>query len=64
MDAIDPKYKMYAPDLRGFGESSYHNRVTSIKDFSDDLKGFVDALGLERFLFNRLVDWRSRLHAV
>ena len=26
MDALDPKYKVYALDLRGFGESSYTNR--------------------------------------
>ena len=61
IEALDQKYKVYAPDLRGFGESSYHNRVTSIKDFSDDLKGFVDAPRIERFLFDWLVYWRSCL---
>lgn len=56
IDVLDKKYKVYAPDLRGFGESSYHNRVTSIKDFSDDLKGFVDALGLKDFY---LIGWST-----
>lgn len=56
MDALDPKYKLYAMDLRGFGGSSYNNRITSIKDFSDDLKGFVDALGLEDF---HLIGWST-----
>ncbi len=56
IDVLDDKYKVYAPDLRGFGESSYNNRVSSIKDFSDDLKGFVDALGLKNFY---LVGWST-----
>ena len=56
MDALDPKYTIYALDLRGFGESSYTNRVTHIKDFSDDLKGFVDALELRDF---HLIGWST-----
>ncbi len=56
IDVLDKKYKVYAPDLRGFGESSYQNRVTSIKDFSDDLKGFVDALRLKDFY---LIGWST-----
>ncbi|AIY05132.1 hypothetical protein Plano_1167 [Planococcus sp. PAMC 21323] len=46
---LDPKYTVYAVDLRGFGESSYNHRVTQIKDFSDDLKDFVDKLGIGDF---------------
>lgn len=42
-------YRVIAPDLRGFGDSTYHQAVTSIKDFSDDLKAMADALGLKRF---------------
>ena len=38
MDALDEKYTIYAIDLRGFGESSYHKPITAIKDFSDDVK--------------------------
>lgn len=56
MEMLDPKYKIYALDLRGFGESSYNSRATSIKDFSDDLKGFVDTLGLNDFY---LVGWST-----
>ena len=56
MDVLDAKYKVYAPDLRGFGESSYNERITSIKDFSDDLKGFVDALELKDFY---MVGWST-----
>src|ERR671926_1254173 len=44
---IDAKYKLYAVDLRGFGQSTYNHLITSIKDFSDDVKLFVDAIGLK-----------------
>ncbi|WP_342543694.1 alpha/beta hydrolase [Paenisporosarcina sp. FSL H8-0542] len=56
IDALDPRYKLYALDLRGFGESSYHTRVQGIADFAADLRGFVDALGLETF---HLVGWST-----
>lgn len=46
---INPKYKVYAVDLRGFGNSTYNQLVMSIKDFSDDVKLFVEALGLRDF---------------
>jgi pimeloyl-ACP methyl ester carboxylesterase len=56
MEALDPRYKLYALDLRGFGESSYHTRIQGIGDFAADLKGFVDALGLETF---HLIGWST-----
>lgn len=56
MNVLNPKYKLYAPDLRGFGFSSYNEKVTSIKDFSDDVKLFVDRMGLKKF---SLVGWST-----
>jgi pimeloyl-ACP methyl ester carboxylesterase len=56
IDKLDAKYKVYAIDLRGFGESTYNTRVQGIKDFSDDLKGFVDALELKQF---HLIGWST-----
>ncbi|SES11551.1 alpha/beta fold hydrolase [Psychrobacillus sp. OK032] len=56
IDQLDAKYKVYAIDLRGFGESTYKTRVQGIKDFSDDLKGFVDALELKQF---HLIGWST-----
>ncbi|QDQ02900.1 alpha/beta hydrolase [Lysinibacillus fusiformis] len=47
--SLDAKYTIYAMDLRGFGGSSYHQPITSIKDFSEDVKLFVDAIQLKRF---------------
>lgn len=46
---LSPNYKVYAIDLRGFGQSSYHHPISSIKDFSDDIKLWADALGLKDF---------------
>lgn len=56
MEAFDPNYKLYAVDLRGFGFSSYRNRIQSIKDFSDDVKGFVDAIELKNF---SIIGWST-----
>lgn len=49
LENMDAKYKLYAVDLRGFGGSSYHKFIMSIKDFSDDVKLFVDEIGLKDF---------------
>ncbi|RXJ00299.1 alpha/beta hydrolase [Anaerobacillus alkaliphilus] len=46
IDSLDAKYKIYAVDMRGFGESTYHQPVDSIQDFTDDIKMFVEKLGL------------------
>lgn len=48
------KYTLYAPDLRGFGESSYHKRINRVEDFAKDLKLFCDELNLDNF---NLVGW-------
>ncbi|PLR97679.1 intracellular short-chain-length polyhydroxyalkanoate depolymerase [Bacillus sp. T33-2] len=49
IDAMDAEYKIFALDMRGFGESSYDVPVLSIKDFADDVRMFVDAIGLQGF---------------
>lgn len=56
MDVLDEDYKIFSPDLRGFGSSTYHNKIVSIKDFADDLKQFVDQLGLTQF---SLLGWST-----
>lgn len=56
MDQMGPEYKLYAMDLRGFGGSSYRKPITLIKDFSDDVKLFVDEIGLKNFA---LVGWST-----
>jgi pimeloyl-ACP methyl ester carboxylesterase len=56
LENMAEEYKLYALDLRGFGESSYNNLLTSIKDFSDDVKLFVDEIGLKDFA---IVGWST-----
>ena len=36
-------------DMRGFGRSTYHNQIRSIKDFSDDVAEFTKAVSLSHF---------------
>lgn len=49
IEALPEDVKIYAVDLRGFGISSYNNPINSLNDFSEDLKLFVDKLGLKKF---------------
>lgn len=56
MEALDERLTIYAVDMRGFGESTYHQRITAIKDFSEDIKLWVDALQLKDFT---LIGWST-----
>jgi pimeloyl-ACP methyl ester carboxylesterase len=56
LDNMSEEYKLYALDLRGFGKSSYYKLITSIKDFSDDVKLFVDEINLKDFA---IVGWST-----
>ena len=56
MDALDPSFTIYALDMRGFGGSTYNKRVSGIKDFSEDLKEFIDQLGIKHFT---LIGWST-----
>ncbi|SFJ51725.1 intracellular short-chain-length polyhydroxyalkanoate depolymerase [Thermoflavimicrobium dichotomicum] len=49
MERIDPKYRLIAIDLRGFGLSTYHQPIQSLKDFAQDIKLLVDRLKLRKF---------------
>lgn len=56
MESMPKDYTTYAIDMRGFGDSTYNTGVNSLRDFSEDLKLFVDALGLTRF---NLAGWST-----
>ncbi|MEW4285420.1 intracellular short-chain-length polyhydroxyalkanoate depolymerase [Priestia koreensis] len=56
LEAMPSQFKLYAIDLRGFGLSTYHEPIKRIKDFSDDLRLFVDELHLQNF---SLVGWST-----
>lgn len=44
-------YTLYAPDLRGFGGSTYNRRFDSLYELSEDVSQFCDAVGIEKALF-------------
>lgn len=49
IDKLPDNIKVYAVDMRGFGMSTYNIPVNSLRDFSEDIKNFVDKLGLKKF---------------
>lgn len=49
MEALENEYKVYAVDMRGFGDSSYNNELNSLRDFSEDIQLWVEALDLKDF---------------
>ncbi|WP_064092196.1 intracellular short-chain-length polyhydroxyalkanoate depolymerase [Rossellomorea aquimaris] len=53
---MDERFKLYAIDMRGFGESSYHQKITSIKELSDDMKQWVDEIGVQHF---SIIGWST-----
>jgi pimeloyl-ACP methyl ester carboxylesterase len=57
IDALHERYEVYAPDLRGFGESSYEEPIDSLADFADDLAAWVEAAGVETPF--HLVGWST-----
>jgi pimeloyl-ACP methyl ester carboxylesterase len=56
MENLDPRFKVYAVDMRGFGISTYHNPIRDLVDFTADIKLFTDAMGLTSF---HLVGWST-----
>lgn len=48
-DTLAKNYRVIAPDLRGFGDSSYKTRITSLKDLADDILDFTNLLSIDTF---------------
>ncbi len=46
MDKLSSTYHCIAPDLRGFGESSYNNRYDTFHELADDVLAFLDSLNI------------------
>lgn len=46
MELLEKDYKVYAPDMIGFGDSSYNRQVRSLRDFSRDIVEFIKVLDL------------------
>jgi len=49
MEALENDYKVYAVDMRGFGDSSYNSELNSLHDFSIDIQLWIKALDLTNF---------------
>ena len=56
LENFNEEYTLIAPDMRGFGISTYNNPIDSIEDFTNDLELFVDELNLEEF---SLMGWST-----
>lgn len=46
MERLENEYKIYAVDMRGFGDSTYNQPIDSLYDFALDIKDFVEQLKL------------------
>lgn len=49
IDKLKDRYRIIAPDLPGFGDSTYRKVYTSIKDYSDLLARFFIKLGIRDY---------------
>lgn len=49
MEALENDFTMFAPDMRGFGDSSYNNTFDSLHELAQDLEAFADAVGIAKF---------------
>ncbi|HMA59663.1 MAG TPA: alpha/beta hydrolase [Halanaerobiales bacterium] len=56
LENFNEEYTLIAPDMRGFGISTYNNTIDSIEDFVSDLELFVDELNLKEF---SLMGWST-----
>ncbi len=56
MEHLEGKFRVFAPDLRGFGDSSYNQRFDSLRELALDLERFLDEAGIETC---SLVGWST-----
>ena len=56
MEILETKYKVYAIDLRGAGDSSYNKPVESLEDFSKDITSFIKLMKLKKI---NIVGWST-----
>ncbi len=56
MEHLEGRYRVIAPDLRGFGESTYNNRFDSLRELAQDLERFLDEANIDTCT---LVGWST-----
>ena len=49
MEDLEKDFTVYAPDMRGFGDSSYNAHFDSLQCLAEDLSEFIDLVGLDNF---------------
>ena len=54
---LKDRFHCIAVDLRGFGDSSYHNRFESIDELAEDVAAFMERKGIEKVF---TVGWSER----
>jgi len=47
LSRIPTNIRVLAPDMRGFGDSSYHNRFDSLDELADDVLNFLEHLNVK-----------------
>lgn len=45
---LKDKYHLLVPDMRGFGDSTYNNRISSLRQLGDDLSLFLNELKIKK----------------
>lgn len=56
MERLENEFRVYAVDLRGFGDSSYHHELNSLHDFAIDVEEWIEKLDLRNFY---LLGWST-----
>ncbi len=47
IEELKQEYHLVVPDLRGFGDSTYHKPIETLEDFADDLYRFLDEISVD-----------------
>ncbi|MCL2169731.1 MAG: alpha/beta hydrolase [Defluviitaleaceae bacterium] len=56
MEALENDFSVFAPDLRGFGDSTYVNKFDSLLELAQDVKMLLDAQKIDKF---SVVGWST-----
>lgn len=56
IDRLKDKFHIIAPDLRGFGDSSYNKGIDSLKDLTEDLIDLLNQLNISKY---SLLGWST-----
>ena len=56
MEALEPEFSVFAPDLRGFGDSSYLNHFDSLLELAEDVMALLESQNIGKFT---VVGWST-----